>query len=229
MAKKKSRVRAPLSKERVLAAAVALADGEGLAALSMRRLGEALGVEAMSLYRHVANKEDILDGIVDMVVGEIAAPEVGGAWQAAMRRRAVSAHAVLMRHPWATMLLVSRANVGPAMLRYVDATIGCLRAAGFSFVTADHAWNAIDSHVYGFTLQRLNFPFKPEEYAKMAQLFLPQLPAGAFPHLVGMSMEVIAGRHDGLHDLGFGLDLILEGLERVRVREAAARADGEAG
>jgi AcrR family transcriptional regulator len=206
---------APLSKQRVLEAAVLLADEIGIASLSMRKLGQALGVEAMSLYKHVANKDDILDGIVDIVAGEIEVPAVGGDWKAAMRRRAISAHQVLMRHPWATMLIVSRANVGPAMLRYVDATIGCLREAGFSYAMADHAWNAIDSYVYGFTLQKLNFPFQPEEYAKMAKAFLPRIPPEAYPYLNGMSQEVIAGRHDGLHDLAFGLDLVLDGLEAI--------------
>jgi AcrR family transcriptional regulator len=131
--------RAPLSKERVLHAAVALADEIGIVSLSMRRLGEALQVEAMSLYKHVANKEDILNGIVDIVVAEIDVPALTGDWKAAMRRRSSSAHQVLLRHPWATMLLLSRANVGPAMLRYVDATLGCLREAGFSYAMADHA------------------------------------------------------------------------------------------
>lgn len=199
-----------------MSAAVGLADAEGLASLSMRRLGEALGVEAMSLYKHVANKEAILAGIVDRVVAEMEAPAIGGDWRAAMRRRAVSAHATLRRHPWATMLLVSRANVGPAMLRYVDATIGCLRAAGFSYALADHAWNAIDSHVYGFTLQAQNFPFAPEEYARVAAGFLPALDARVHPYLHAMTREVVAGRHDGVHEFTFGLDLILEGLERRR-------------
>ena len=117
-----------------------------------------------------------------------------------MRRRATSAHEVLMRHPWATMLIVSRANIGPAMLRYVNATIGCLREAGFSYKMADHAWNAIDNHVYGFTLQKLNFPFKPEEYARMAKAFLPMIPPETHPYLNGLSQEVMSGRHDGLHD-----------------------------
>ena len=217
--KKTKQRRAPLSKERVLQTAVALADKIGIAALSMRRLGQELGVEAMSLYKHVANKDDILAGIVDLVVREIDAPAIGGDWKAAMRRRATSAHAVLMRHPWATMLLVSRANVGPAMLRYVDATIGCLRAAGFSYAMADQAWNALDSHVYGFTLQKLNFPFQLEEYAAAAKGFLPQLPAGQYPYLRGMSEQIISGHYDGLHDFEFGLELLLAGLE-TRLRAA---------
>ena len=207
--------RTPLSKERVLLAAVALADEVGIEVLSMRKLGEALGVQAMSLYKHVANKDDILDGIVDLVASEIELPAVGQEWKQAMRRRARSAHEVLLRHPWASMLMLSRINVGPAMLRYVDATLGCLLERGFTFAMADHAWNAIDNHVYGFTLQKLNFPFEPSEYAQAAEAWLPMIPEQQFPHLHGLAQEVIAGRHDGLADFDFGLDLILNGLEEL--------------
>jgi AcrR family transcriptional regulator len=216
---RKPKKRAPLTRELVFQTAVGLADEIGIDALTMRRLGQELGVEAMSLYKHVASKEDLLDGIVDLVVGEIGAPEIGGNWQAAMRKRAISAHEVLMRHRWATMLLVSRRNVGPAMLHYVDATIGCLREAGFSFAMADQAWNAIDNHVYGFTLQQLSFPWKPEEYAgghPGGQGILPELPVEHYPYLRGLSEQVVAGRHDGRHDFGFGLDLLLAGLEKLR-------------
>jgi AcrR family transcriptional regulator len=212
-AKRRSK-REPLSRERVLRAAVHLADTIGLAELSMRRLGEELGVEAMSLYNHVANKDEILDGIADLVTGEIALPNPRGDWKEEMRRRAISAHEVLMRHPWATMVIVSRVNVGPAMLRYVDATLGCLREAGFSFAMADEIWHAVDSHVYGFTLQRLNFPFRPEEYASAARAFLPRVPAEQYPYFCALAQEVIAGRHDGINEFVFGLDLLLDGLER---------------
>jgi AcrR family transcriptional regulator len=214
-ARAKGRPRTPLSRERVLLAAVILADESGLESLSMRRLGEKLGVEAMSLYRYTASKDDILDGIVDLAASEIKLPALGGDWKAAMRRRATSAHEVLLRHPWAPMLMLSRANIGPAMLRYVNATIGCLREAGFSWSTADHAWNAIDNHVYGFTLQELNFPFKPEEYAQAAKGFLWMIPPDRYPYLNGMSQQVIDGSHSGLHDFQFGLDLILDGLEKI--------------
>ena len=213
--------RTALSTQRVLETAVTLADDIGIAALSMRKLGETLGVEAMALYRHVANKDAILDGIVDIVAGEFEVPGIGGNWKASMRRRSISAHQALVRHPWATMLIVSRVNVGPAMLRYVDATIGCLVEAGFSYPAADHAWNAIDSYVYGFTLQKLNFPFEPQEYAQAAAGFLHMIPADRFPHLNRMSRQVIDGQHDGLHNIEFGLDLILDGLDKLR--RAAAR------
>lgn len=216
MKKKSASRRQPLTRDRVLARAVRLADKDGIDSLSMRKLAQALKVEAMSLYNHVKNKDDILDGMVEIVAVEIEAPAIGGDWRAAMRARAHSAHAVLMRHPWATMLLMSRANVGPVMLRYVDATLGCLREAGFSYAIADYAWNTIDAHIYGFTLQRLNFPFEPEEYADVAEEFMPQLDEKKFPYLAGLSHDVMAGNHDGVQDLGFGLELILEGLERMR-------------
>ncbi|MEO1210599.1 MAG: TetR/AcrR family transcriptional regulator [Cyanobacteria bacterium J06638_20] len=206
----------PLSRERILRAALRLADEGGVEALSMRKLAQALGVKAMSLYNHVANKDDILDGIVDEVVGEIAIPALGADWKAAMRRRAISAHGVLRRHPWATIALVSRVNVGPAMLRYVNATLGCLVEAGFSYTMADHAWNAIDNHIYGFTLQALNFPFEAHEYAEQAANFVAQIPAAQYPYLNRLTHQVMAGEYTGIHDFEFGLELILDGLDRLR-------------
>lgn len=195
-----------------------IADKQGIDALSMRKLGHKLGVEAMSLYHHVKNKDDILDGLLDVVVSEIEVPAIGGDWREAMRRRANSAHKVLMAHPWATMLLMSRISIGPAMMRYIDATLGCLRESGFSFPMADYAWNAMDSYIYGYTLQQLNFPVEPAEYAAAAGAFVPEIDAEAYPYLVGLSAEVIARRHDGVNSLEFGLDLILDGLERLRLR-----------
>jgi AcrR family transcriptional regulator len=205
-----------LSRERVLRAAVRLADEGGIESLSMRKLAQDLGVKAMSLYNHVANKDDLLDGIVDIVVSEIEVPNLGVDWKTAMRRRAMSAHEVLLRHPWSTMPLVSRVNVGPAMLRYVDATLGCLREAGFSLEMADRAWNAIDSHIYGFTLQELNFPFETEEYSEAAKNGLSLIPADKYPYLNRLTHDVIEGRYDGIHDFEFGLELILNGLDRFR-------------
>jgi AcrR family transcriptional regulator len=206
---------APLSRERVLQAALRLADEGGIEALSMRKIAQDLGVKAMSLYNHVANKDDLLDGIVDLVVSEIEVPSLETDWKTAMRRRATSAHEVLLRHPWSTMPIVSRVNVGPAMLRYVDATLGCLREAGFSFEMADRAWNAIDSHIYGFTLQELNFPFEAAEYSQVAENFVSQIPADKYPYMNQLTYLVIEGRYDGLHDFEFGLELILNGLDRL--------------
>ena len=217
--------REPLSKERILFAAIALADEGGIETLSMRKLGQQLGVEAMSIYNHVPNKDAILDGMVDMVAGEIAVPSEnarpadGVDWKTAMRRRAISAHAVLVRHPWASALIVSRVNVGPAMLRYVDSTIGVLRNAGFSYDLVDRAWNAMDSHIYGFTLQELNFPFEPDEYADVAAEYRPQLPADDYPYLAELTELVMSKRHDGVAKFEFGLDLMLDGLERRLHRE----------
>lgn len=207
--------RIPLRKDQILRAAIAVADASGIDALSMRSLGNTLGVEAMSLYKHVSNKDDLLDGMVDMVIGEFTLPAIGGDWKKAMRQRGLSAHEVLMRHPWATLLIASRMNVGPAMFRYIDATLGCLREAGFSHALADHGWNALDSYIYGFTLQQLNFPIEPSEYSSAARAFLPMIPADKFPYLHSGTRVVAEGKHDGINDIRFGLDLILDGLERL--------------
>lgn len=208
--------RSPLSRERVLEAAIALADEANLEALSMRKLAEALGVKAMSLYNHVTNRDDLLDGMVDLVVGEIEVPKIQPDWQEAMRRRASSAHNVLLQHPWATMPLVSRVNVGPAMLRYVDATLGCLVEAGFSLEMADHAWNAMDSHIYGFTLQELNFPFEAEDYSEAAEAYVAMIPAKQYPYMNRLTHQVMSGEYDGVHDFEMGLGLILSGLDSLR-------------
>lgn len=208
----------PLTRKRILRAAIKLADNSDIKSLSMRKLAQTLGVEAMSLYNHVSNKEDVLNGIVDIVAGEIDVPAIGADWRMAMHRRATSAHSVLLRHPWASMLIVSRINIGPAMLCYVNATIGCLREAGFSYKMADHAWNAIDSHIYGFTLQELNFPFDPSEYADTAQQYLSLVPVKQYPYLNALAQQVIDGAHHGVNDFEFGLGLILDGLERLLVK-----------
>lgn len=207
--------RAPLSRERVLAEAMVIADAQGLDALTMRNLGSALGVQAMSLYRHVADKDALLDGMVDRVIAEIELPPSGTPWKAAMRHRALTAHAVLVRHPWSCVLVMSRMNIGPAMLRYVDWTVGCLVEAGFSYADADHAWNALDSYVYGFTMQSLNFPIEADQYRAMASAYLPMLSVATHPHMRRLTEEVAEGRHNGLHNLSFGLELLLDGLERA--------------
>lgn len=206
----------PLSRARILQVALRRADAEGIEALSMRKLAQDLGVKAMSLYNHVANKEDIIDGMVDLIVSEIELPSLDVDWQTAMRQRSASAHSALLRHPWATMALVSRVNVGPAMLRYVDATLGCLVEAGFTYPLADYVWNAIDNHVYGFTLQALNFPFEADEYATAAQDYVAMLPPAQYPYLNQLTRHVIDGRHDGLHNFEFGLNILLKGFEELR-------------
>ncbi|MFN7142720.1 MAG: TetR/AcrR family transcriptional regulator [Myxococcota bacterium] len=208
-------MRAGLSRERVIEAAVALADTEGIDALSMRRLATALGVQAMSLYNHVKDKDDLLDALVERVVAEIELPPPGTPWRAALRHRSQAAHAALMRHPWACPLLMSRPNVGPAMLRYLDWTLGVLYAAGFPPALADHAWNVLDAHLYGFTLHKLTFPFEVGQYAAAASFFLPTLADGRYPAFRRLTVEVAEGRHDGIQRLEFGLDMLLDGLERT--------------
>jgi len=209
--------RIPLSRERVLRAAIDFADRRGIEALSMRKLGQELGVEAMSLYNHVANKDDILDGMIDIVVGEIEVPS-GAPWKEAMRRRAISARRVFSRHPWATALMDSRTSPGPAALHYYDAVIGSLREAGFSIAMAAHAFSALDSYIYGFALQELSLPFdSADEAADIAEMVLQQLPADQYPHLTEMIIEhALQPGYDYAHEFEFGLELILDGLERAR-------------
>lgn len=211
--KRRRRRKTPLTREQILAGALDFADREGVQNLSMRKIAKTLHVEAMSLYNHVKNKDEILGGIVDMVVAEIALPSQEVHWKDAMRARALSAHAVLMKHPWAPLLLMSRVNVGPAMLRYTDATLGCLKEAGFTYAQVDYAWNTLDSFVYGFTLQKLNFPFEEDEFADAAEEYSPQLDPKRFPYLTGLSIEVMQGRHDGVVPIEFGVELILNSLE----------------
>ena len=216
--KNASRKRTPLSRERVLRAAVAVADADGIGALSMRQLGGMLGVEAMSLYNHVAGKDDLLDGMVDVVFSEIDLPPAGTDWKVAMRQRAISARQVLSRHRWALGLMESRASPGPATLRHHDAVIGLLREGGFSIAMAAHAFSVLDSHIYGFALQEASLPFDTaEQTAELAEAILQQLPAGAYPHLAELTTEhVLQPGYDYGHEFEFGLDLILDGLERSR-------------
>jgi AcrR family transcriptional regulator len=210
--------RAPLSRERVMRAAVALADKGGIESLTMRRLGQELRVEAMSLYNHVANKEDIVDGIVDLVFGEIDVPSDGAGWKTAMRQRAISARDVLLRHPWATSLMQSRTKPGPATLRHNDSVLGSLRAAGFTVEMAAHAFSVMDGYIYGFALQQMNLPsHSSEEATQLAEGILRQLPANEYPHLAEMITEhAMNPGYDYADEFEFGLDLILDGLERVR-------------
>jgi AcrR family transcriptional regulator len=207
-----------LSRERVLRAALALADKDGIASLSMSKIGKELHVEAMSLYNHVANKHDILDGMVDLVFSEIALPSDQVDWKTAMRRRALSAHEALLRHPWATSLMQSRTKPGPATLRHHDAVIGCLRAAGFTVDMAAHAFSVIDGYIYGFALQQINLPSHTSaEAVELAGDILRRLPADEYPHLAEMLLEHgMKLGYDYADEFEFGLDLILDGVERLR-------------
>jgi AcrR family transcriptional regulator len=209
--------RAPLSRDRVLRAAVALADREGISSLSMRKLGEALGVEAMSLYNHVASKSDLLDGMIDIVFSEIDLPSGDGDWRAAMRRRALSAREVLRRHRWAIGLMESRTSPGPATLQHHDAVLGCLRRGGFSIELTAHAYSLLDSYIYGFALQEASLPFGTgEEAAQVAQDISGQFSSGQYPHLTEMAAEhVLAPGYAYGDEFEIGLDLILDGLHRA--------------
>jgi AcrR family transcriptional regulator len=205
--------RRPLTRERVLRAAIDIADRSGIESLTMRRLGQELGVEAMSLYNHVANKDDILDGIVDLVLGDIHVPPTGTHWRTAMRERALSAHEVLLAHPWAAMQIMSRFNIGLGMTRYLDATLGRLREGGFSIEGALDAWHALDSHIYGFTLQELGLPFDAAEAPRVSADVLAQLSTAEYPHVVEIISHVM--RSGRVEDFEFGLELILDGLQRT--------------
>jgi len=217
--------RSPLSRERVLRAAMDLADTAGIESLSMRRLGQALGVEAMSLYNHVAGKDDLLDGITDVVFSEIAVPSGGADWKAAMRLRALSAREALVRHPWASSLMQSRTRPGPATLRHHNSVIGSLREAGFTIAMAAHAFSVIDSYIYGFAQQQQNLTYATaEESAEVAQNILRQLPAEQYPYLAEMITEhAMKPGYDYGKEFELGLNLILDGLDRPGVRTDMAR------
>ncbi len=197
---------------------MALADQSGIESLTMRKLGAKLGVEAMSLYNHVANKDDLLDGMIDIVFSEIELPSSADHWKTAMRVRAISGREVLSRHPWATGLMDSRTSPGPATLRHHDTVIGTLRGAGFSIEMAAHAFSALDSYMYGFALQEASLPFEgAEQTAEVAQMILAQLPADEYPHLTEMTTEhVLRPGYDYADEFEFGLDLVLDGLEKAQ-------------
>jgi AcrR family transcriptional regulator len=217
------RKRTPLSRERVLRAAIALADERGSEELTMRKLGKALGVEAMSLYNHVANKTDLLDGMIDLVFSEIEPPVAGGDWKAELRKRAVSTRATLNRHRWAIGEMEGRTTHGPNNLRLHDAVLGCLRAAGFSIEMTVHAMSVQDAYIYGFALQQSDMSSEtPQDFAAEAQRQMREYASAlsAYPHLV----EVVGGHvaqagYDYDAEFLFGLDVILDGLEQLLARQ----------
>jgi AcrR family transcriptional regulator len=209
--------RLPLSRERVLEAAIALADESGIESLTMRRLAQKLGVEAMTLYYYVAKKDDILDGIVDIVLSEFELPAPGTDWKAALRMAALSAHDVLVRHPWAATLMLSAIGTSPARQRFMNAILGCLREAGFSADLTDRAYHALDSHITGFTLWAVQAQIDPEKLPELAATFLRELPADEYPYLVEHVHQHLRERSpDDEGAFAFGLDLILDGLERIQ-------------
>jgi AcrR family transcriptional regulator len=210
--------RIPLSRERVLRAAIVLADEGGIESLSMRKLGQQLGVEAMSLYHHVANKDDLLDGIVDAVTSEIEVPSDETDWKEAIRRTAISSHDLFLRHRWACSLMMRRARVSPDRMRWMEAVLRTFREAGFSAEMTHHAYHALDSHITGFTLWQVSMPFETkEELVDLAEGFLQEIPADEYPYVIEHAEQHIApSSPDGKSEFEFGLDLILDGLERLR-------------
>jgi AcrR family transcriptional regulator len=209
--------RTPLSRPRVLEAAVALADEGELDAFSMRRLAQVLGVVPMALYKHVANKDELLDGMVDVVFGEIESPSIDGDWRSAMRRRAISAREALKRHSWAIGIMETR-SPGPANLRNHNAVMGCLREAGFSFAAAIHAYSVQDAYIYGFALQEKTLGFeRPEDAGEAAQRRAAAIGAlGDFPYLAEIVAKLPESGFDSAVEFAWGLDLILDGLDRLR-------------
>ena len=206
--------RPPLSRERVLRGAVAVADAGGIGALTMRSLARELGVKPMSLYYYVAGKAEILDGIVDLVFSEIDLPSPSGDWQSQMRRRADSARRTLRRHPWAIGLMESRANPGPATLRHHESTLATLRRAGFSVGMTAHAYALLDSYIYGFALQEAALPFNPQTATEATEAITEQF-TGEYPYLVEMATKhILRPGYDFGDEFEIGLTVILDALTR---------------
>jgi AcrR family transcriptional regulator len=206
--------RIPLSRERVLSVAVGIADTGGIGSLTIRSLAKELGVQPMSVYHHVANKDEILDGIVDLVFGEIALPTAGGDWRGELERRSRSARQVLRVHSWAIALMESRRSPGPANLTHHDAVLGALRAGGFSLELTAHAYAVLDAFVYGFALQEASLPFEgADSAADVAGPMMEAFAEGQYPHLVEFATEhALQPGYDFGDEFEFGLALVLDGL-----------------
>ena len=220
--KVEARRRAPLSRDRVLRAAVALADKAGIESLSMRRLAEDLGVVPMALYKHVANKEELLDGMIDVVVGEIDPPVAGAGWKSAVRQRILSARRALLRHPWASQVMESKQNPTPLVLAYMDTMIGLFRAGGFSVNLTHHVMHTIGSRVLGFSQELFNdsSTVDPEVAAALMRELGPKFPnvlaiATAASH---EEASVVGPGCDDQYEFEFALDLLLDGFERLLPR-----------
>ena len=218
-----TRPRLPLSRDRILRAALALADEGGIDALTMRKLGQVLGFEAMSLYNHVANKDDVLDGILDLVLDESEPPSPAGDWHTAIRNSAISVHQGLTRHPWACPLLMSPGRIRPARLQYIDSLLGRLREAGFSAETTYHAYHVLDAHIFGFSLWQANHSYSAAQISNLAAEWLERMiPPDVYPHLHEHGEQHLAGGpHHDVSAFEFGLGFILDGLEKIRDAEQA--------
>lgn len=206
--------RGGLSEAAIVDVALALADCEGVEAISMRKLARHFGVTAMSLYNHVANKDALLDAMLGRIVTEITSPSDQLSWREGMRLRAQSLRAVLLRHRWAAPMLISRIVLTDAVMRDAEASLARLIEAGFTYGQADWARNAVDSHVYGYVMQELNYPVGPESYRAAAAQYLPMIDRAQYPHTYESAKAIIDERYDGLTSFEFGLDLVLDGVER---------------
>ena len=214
--------RTPLSRERIIAAAAAVADRAGVAAVSMRSVAKVLGVEAMSLYHHVPSKEALLDDLADWVFERIELPEVGDAWREALTGRARSVRSVLTAHPWA-LGMMTRPNPGPALLQHHDRLIGVLMTEGFSAALAIHAFSAIDAYVYGFALTETSLPFEPGDGAEEAFAVKVAASVELYPHIARSRAELFGdGGYAFADEFDYGLELLLEGLERRVADESPA-------
>jgi AcrR family transcriptional regulator len=216
--KPKTNPRPRLNRDLILKTALELADRDGIDALTMRSLAEQLAVEAMSLYHHVANKVELLDGLIDLVFAQIEVPSRDDAWKPALRARAISAHAALIGHPWAIGLMESRTAPGPATLRHHEAVLGCFRENGFSLPATAHAYSILDSYIYGFALQEINLPFQNSDDAVgVTETMMARMPEGEFRYLTEMAVDhVLQPGYAYAHEFEVGLDLILEVLEKLR-------------
>jgi AcrR family transcriptional regulator len=214
--------RLPLSRDRILESALALADDAGIEAVTMRKLGQELGFEAMSLYNYVANKDELLDGILDLVLAEMELPRPEGDWHAAVRSSAVSVHEALRRHSWAAQLLLSPDRILSARLGYMDSLMGRLRQGGLSAETTYHAYHVLDGYIFGFSLWLTSHTFTDEQATKLAETFGDQITPEEYPHLHEHGQQHFdEGRHRDVSAFEFGLDLILDGLRRAQAAEAA--------
>jgi AcrR family transcriptional regulator len=215
----KRQPRLPLNRDRILLAALAFADESGIESLTMRGLGQALGFEAMSLYNHVANKDDVLDGILDLVLAESAPPSPTGDWDEAIRTSAISVHEALTRHPWSCTLLMAPGHIRPARLRYMDALLGRLREAGFSAEATYHAYHVLDGYIFGFSLWETTHTYTSEEEANIEARFAEVITVDAYPYLHEHGLQHFT---DGPHREGsafeLGLDLIVDGLKQMHKR-----------
>jgi AcrR family transcriptional regulator len=213
----KTEARLPLSRDRILKAALELADERGIESLSMRKLGQALGFEAMSLYNHVANKDDVLDGILDLVLAESEPPSPAGAWDAAIRTSAISVHDALRRHPWSCTLLMAPDHARPARVRYMDVLLGRLREAGFSAETTYHAYHVLDGYIFGFALWETSHSYTAEEASNLAAKFAETITADTYPYLHEHAQQHFGeGPHREVSAFELGLDLIVDGLKKIR-------------